>query len=63
MAAKPGAALMSAAYVYVRKGGTIAPMSPLCSGPYQVLSSGPKVFKLQVGEWEDMVSLDHLKPH
>ena len=63
MAAKPPAALMSLAYMYVHKGGTIAPMSPLYSGPYQVLSSGPKVFKLQVGEWVEMVSIDHLKPH
>ena len=63
MAAKPPAALMSLAYMYVHKGGTIAPMSPLYSGPYQVLSSGPKIFKLQVGEWEEMVSIDHLKPH
>ncbi len=33
MAAKPPAALLSAAFVYVRKGGTIPPLSPLYSGP------------------------------
>jgi hypothetical protein len=32
MAAKPSAALMSAAFVYVRKGGTVSPLSPLYSG-------------------------------
>jgi hypothetical protein len=62
MAAKPPAALLSAAFVYVRKGGTIPPLSPLYSGPYRVLASGPKVFRLQVGEREETVSIDRLKP-
>jgi hypothetical protein len=48
MAAKPPPALLSAAFVYVWKGGTIPPLSPLYSGPYRVLTSGPKVFRLQV---------------
>jgi transposase InsO family protein len=63
MAAKPPAALLSAAFVYVRKGGTIPPLSPLYSGPYRVLASGPKIFRLQVGEREETVSIDRLKPH
>ncbi len=58
MAAKPPAALLSAAFVYVR----VRP-SPLYSGPYKVLASGPKVFWLQVGEREETVSIDRLKPH
>jgi hypothetical protein len=57
MAAKPAAALLSAAFVYVRKGGTIPPLSPLYSGPYRVLASGPKIFRLQVGEREETVSM------
>jgi hypothetical protein len=56
MAAKPPPALLSAAFVYVRKGGTIPPLSPLYSGPY-------KVFRLQVGEREETVSIDRLKRH
>jgi hypothetical protein len=44
MAAKPAAVLLSAAFVYIRKGGTVPPLSPLYSGPYKVLASGPKVF-------------------
>ncbi len=60
MAAKPAAVLLSAAFVYVRKGGTVLPLSLLYSGPYKVLASGPKVFRLQVGE---TVSIDCLKPH
>jgi hypothetical protein len=63
MAAKPAAALMFAAFVYVRKGGTVHPLSPLYSGPYKVLSLGLKVFRLQVGELEEAVSIDRLKPH
>jgi hypothetical protein len=48
MAAKPAAALLSAAFVYVRKGGAVPPLLPLYSGPYKVLSSksDPKVFRL-----------------
>jgi hypothetical protein len=63
MAAKPPVALLSAAFVYIRKGGTVPPLSPLYSGPYKVLASGPKVFRLQVGEREELVSIDRLKPH
>jgi hypothetical protein len=63
MATKPPAALLTAAYVYVRKGGPNTPLSPLYSGPYRVLSSGPKVFKLRVGERTEVVSIDRLKPH
>ncbi len=56
---KVSAALMSATFVYIPKGGTVAPLSPL----YKILSSGPKVFKLLVGEWEEIASIEHLKPH
>jgi len=63
MASKPPAALLTAAYLYVRKGGPGIPLSPLYSGPYRVLSSGPKVFRLQVGERVEMVSIDCLKLH
>jgi hypothetical protein len=63
MAAKPPAALLLAAFVYVWKGGTIPPLSRLYSGPYRILASGQKVFRLQVGEREETVSIDRLKPH
>ncbi len=49
---------MSAAFMHIGKGSSVAPLSSL----NKVLSSGPKVFKLQVGEWEEMVSIEHLKP-
>jgi len=55
------AALLSAAIVYIRKGGTVPPLSPLYSGPYRVLAFGRKVFWLLVGEQEETVSIDRLK--
>ncbi len=55
--------MLSAAFVYVRKGGAVPPLSPLYRGLYKVLFSGPKVFRLQVGEWEESVSIDRLKSH
>ena len=63
MAPKPAAALLLAAYVYVRKGGTAPPLLLLYSGQNKILASGLKVFRLQVGEREETVSIDRLKPH
>jgi hypothetical protein len=61
--ARPPTALMSAVFVFVCKGGTVAPLSPLYNSSYKVLSSSPKVFKLQVGEQVEVVSIDLLKPN
>jgi Integrase core domain len=55
--------LMTARYVYVRRGGVSPPLSPPYQGPYLVLSSGPKFFHLQVSSREETVSVDRLKPH
>ena len=63
MVVMPLAALLLAAYVYVRKGGTIAPLSPLYTGPYRVLSSGLKAFRLRGGKQEEVVFIDRLKSH
>ncbi len=49
--------------VYIRRGGTLPPFAPLYAGPYAVLERGKKVFKLQVGDREEAVSVDRLKPH
>jgi hypothetical protein len=54
------AAEQPAAYVYIRKGGTIIPLSPLYSGLYKVLSR-TKDFK--AGDREEVVSIDSLKLH
>jgi hypothetical protein len=44
----------------VRRGGNL---SPLYAGPYTVLDRGEKVFRLHVGERDETVSVDRLKPH
>jgi hypothetical protein len=55
--------LTNARYVYVRQGGVVKPLSPLYQGPYKVIKSGPKFFRLQIGGREESVSVDRLKPH
>ena len=56
-------ALEGASHVYVQRGGVGPPLADNYAGPYLVLEKGPKVFKLQVGTREDVVSRDRLKPH
>ena len=48
--------------VYVRKGAK-GPLAPPYSGPYKVLRKGPKVFNIEVGGVEQIVTVDRLKPH
>jgi hypothetical protein len=55
--------LMTARYVYVRRGGQGTPLALPYSGPYQVLRPGEKVFKIAVGDKEEIVTVDRLKPH
>jgi hypothetical protein len=55
--------LMTARYVYVRRGGQGTQLAPPYSGPYQVLRPGEKVFKIAVGDKEVIVAVDRLKPH
>jgi len=54
--------LERAAMVYVRKGAK-GPLTPPYSGPYKVLRRGPKVFHIEVGGVEQIVTVDRLKPH
>jgi hypothetical protein len=63
VAAKPPAALLQASHVYVRRGGTLPPLTPLYVGPYEVLERADKHFRLAVGGREETVSIDRLKPH
>ncbi len=49
--------------VYIRRGGVLPPFAPMYVGPYAVLERGEKVFWLQVGDREEVVSVDRLKPH
>ncbi len=56
-------ALRVASHVYVRRGQVAPPLTPLYQGPYLVVERGPKVFKLDLGDRMDTVSVDRLKPH
>ena len=56
-------ALDGASHVYVQRGGVGLPLADNYAGPYLVLEKGPKVFKLQVGTREDVITRDRLKPH
>ena len=60
--AAPGP-LATAELVYVRRGAVSPPLTQCYSGPFKVLERGPKVFRLQMGEREEVVSADRLKPH
>jgi hypothetical protein len=62
-AAKPPAALLRASHVYVRRCGTLPPLSLLYVGPYEVLERADKFFRVAVRGREDMVSIYRLKPH
>ena len=55
--------LDSAEWVYVRRGPAGTPLADKYEGPFQMLARGPKFFKLKMGEREDTVSRDRLKPH
>ncbi len=57
------AALAAYTSVYIRRGGVLPPFAPLYAGPYAVLERGEKVFRLQVGDREEAVSVDRLKLH
>ena len=55
-------ALRLAQFVFIRHDATIPPLAPRYHGPYKVLEHGPKVFRLQIGNKSDDVSVDRLKP-
>ncbi len=55
--------LQRAEFVYVPKGGTVLPLSPLYQGPYKVLGRWEKFFKLEVGGQPEVISVDRLNPH
>ncbi len=59
----PNTGLQAASYVYVRRGGVGPPLAPPYVGPYKVLQAGPKYFVLEVGDRQEVVTVDRLKPH
>ena len=49
---------------FVAAGGSAkSPLSPAYSGPYAVTSSFPKYFILDMGDRQESISVDRLKPH
>jgi hypothetical protein len=61
--ASPPVSLAAAELVYVQRGGSLPPLSPPYAGPFRVLRRGPKFFTLRMGQREETVSVDRLKPH
>ena len=55
-------ALDGVTHVYVQRGGVGPPLGDNYAGPYVVLEKG-KVFKLQPGTRQEVMSRDRLKPH
>jgi len=60
---KTSPALETALFVYLRRGGVTTPMETCYTGPYEVLARGPKTFHIKIGDKEEVVSRDRLKPH
>ncbi len=59
----PPTHLAKAEHVYVRVGGQQKPLAAPYAGPFLVLSKGAKIFTIQVGQRQEIVSVDWLKPH
>ena len=55
--------LREAELVYVRRGGQGGPLAAPYSSPYQVVDKGLKFFRLNIGNHQQTVSVDRLKPH
>ena len=47
----------------MRVGGQQKPLAAPYAGPYLVVSKGAKTFTIQVGQRQEIVSVDRLKPH
>ena len=47
----------------MRRGPAGTPLADKYEGSFHALACGPKFFKIKMGEWEDTVSRDRLKPH
>ncbi len=49
--------------MYIRRGGTLLPLTPPYAGPYAVAKAGEKTFEVLVGGQQQRISVDRLKPH
>jgi hypothetical protein len=62
-AGSPPVQLQKCKYVYILRGGSVMPLSPLYDGPFLVVKPGSKYFVVQMGNRQENVSMDRLKPH
>jgi hypothetical protein len=56
-------ALLAAKFVYIRRGAAASSLASLYEGPFAIVQSGEKVFRVRVGPRVEVVSVDRLKPH
>ncbi len=59
---KMEADLQKASFVYIKRGAPPSGLSPLYQGPYKVLLKGAKVFQVDIGGRQEVISADRLKP-
>ncbi len=55
--------LQQASHMYVRRGVVGLPLTPAYVGPYKVLRRHAKYYVLELGNREETISVDRLKPH
>jgi hypothetical protein len=61
--ATPPPSLQNCAYVYVRKDAPSHALAAKYDGPYRVLVAGGKFFRVAVGNRQEVISVNRLKPH
>jgi hypothetical protein len=61
--AAPPPALTEADFVYIRKGGSVPPLSPPYDGPLALVEASQKFFTVDIGGRRETVSVAWLKPH
>ncbi len=54
--------LQAARLVYIKKGGSVLPLSPPYDGPFSVVEAGPKLFTVDIDSRRETVSIHQLKP-
>ena len=55
--------LEGASFVYIRRGAESTPLAESYSGPYEVVQREHKILLLRIGDREEWISSDRLKPH
>jgi hypothetical protein len=55
--------LPKAEFVYIKRGGSVPPLSSPYMGPFRVVQRGLKFFIVDLGGRHESVSVDRLKPH